>query len=233
MDTTKFEAAKSDEGRYRMLVEAVTDYAIYMLDPQGVVSSWNPAPDDSRAMSLPRSSATHFSNFYTEEDKAAGFPSARSKQPSAKESSRRRLAGPQGRHAFWAYVIIDPIRDDRRRSSIGFAKVTRDLTERREAERDLQRSEEQFRLLVQGVTDYAIYMLDPEGNVTSWNAGAQRIKGYAPEEIIGKHFSTILHGGGPRGRPAAAASRPRSAKAGSKGRAGASARTARDSGRTS
>ena len=89
---------------------------------------------------------------------------------------------------FWAYVIIDPIRDDNG-GLIGFAKVTRDLTECRQAEESLRKTQEQFRILVQGVTDYAIYLLSPEGEVTSLNAGAQKIKGDAPEEIIGKHFS--------------------------------------------
>ena len=89
---------------------------------------------------------------------------------------------------FWAYVVINSIRDEQG-NIIGFAKVTRDLTERRTAEEALRKSSEQFRLLVQGVTDYAIYLLDPQGHVTNWNVGAQRIKGYLPEEIIGSHFS--------------------------------------------
>ena len=85
-------------------------------------------------------------------------------------------------------MVIDPIRKPTG-ELIGFAKITRDLTERRAAEEELKKSQEEFRLLVLGVTDYAIYMLSPEGIVTNWNLGAQRIKGYAPEEIIGAHFS--------------------------------------------
>ena len=89
---------------------------------------------------------------------------------------------------FWCHVVIDPIRDSAG-GLIGFAKVTRDMTEQRAAEQTLKQSEQQFRLLVQSVTDYAIYMLDAQGRVSSWNLGAQRIKGYAPEEVIGQHFS--------------------------------------------
>jgi PAS domain S-box-containing protein len=89
---------------------------------------------------------------------------------------------------FWAAVVIDPIWSPSG-ELLAYAKITRDLTERKDAERQLKLSEEQFRLLVQGVVDYAIYMIDTEGNVTNWNLGAQRIKGYAPGEIIGRHFS--------------------------------------------
>lgn len=187
----KFEASQSAEGRYRMLVEAVTDYAIYMLDPTGIVSSWNPGARRFKGYEESEIIGEHFSRFYTDQDRKSELP-RRALETAAREGKfeaegwRVRKDGSR----FWAYVIIDPIKDSEGKL-VGYAKVTRDLTERRAAEAELRRSQEQFRLLVQGVTDYAIYLLSPEGKVASWNAGAERIKGYRPEEIIGQHFSVF------------------------------------------
>jgi PAS domain S-box-containing protein len=181
--------AHEDEGRYRLLVESITDYAIYMLDSDGVVTSWNPGAQRFKGYVADEIVGQHFSVFYTEADRAAGGPAkalaaAAQEGHFEREGWRVRKDGTR----FWAHVVIDPIKTDGG-ALIGFAKITRDLTERREAEAALRQSEQQFRLLVQGVADYAIYMLDRRGNVSSWNLGAERIKGYAPAEIIGQHFS--------------------------------------------
>ncbi len=189
MPSDRIESSLSDEGRYRLLIEAVTDYAIYMLDPSGIVTSWNPGAERFKGYTRDEILGQHFSRFYTEEDRSRGLPvralaTAANEGKFESEGWRVRKDGTR----FWAYVVIDPIRDASG-TLLGFAKITRDLTERRAAEETLRRSQEQFRLLVQGVSDYAIYMLDPEGRVNSWNLGAQRIKGYLPEEIIGSHFS--------------------------------------------
>jgi PAS domain S-box-containing protein len=185
----RFEASQSDEGRYRLLIDSITDYAIYMLDRSGRVTSWNPGAQRFKGYTASEIIGQHFSRFYTEEEREAGVPSlalrlAEEEGRFEREGWRVRKDGTQ----FWAHVVIDPIRSPEG-ELVGFAKITRDLTERRAAEESLRRSQEQFRLLVEGVTDYAIYMLDREGHVISWNTGAQRIKGYLPDEIIGRHFS--------------------------------------------
>jgi PAS domain S-box-containing protein len=181
--------AASMEGRYRLLVDAITDYAIYMLDTEGRISSWNAGAQRFKGYTESEILGEHFSRFYTPEDLAAGIPAKALSTAEAEgrfeaEGWRVRKDGER----FWAHVVIDAIRDQHGQL-LGFAKITRDLSERKAAEEVLKQSEEQFRLLVQGVTDYAIYMLDPTGHVSSWNAGAERIKGYRPEEIIGQHFS--------------------------------------------
>jgi PAS domain S-box-containing protein len=185
----RYTASLSDEGRYRLLIDAVTDYAIYMLDVNGIVSSWNPGARRFKGYEEAEIVGRHFSQFYTPEDRAANLPeralaAAREQGKFEDEGWRVRKDGTR----FWASAIIDPIRNPAG-DLVGYAKITRDLTERKAAEWVLRTSQEQFKRLVQGVTDYSIYMLSPEGLVTSWNAGAERIKGYAPGEIIGQHFS--------------------------------------------
>jgi len=174
---------------FRLLVQSIVDYAIYLLDPNGRVTSWNAGAEQIKGFQTDEILGQHFSKFYTEEDRKAGVPekvlkTARREGKFVGEGWRVRKDGSR----FWASVVIDRIKDDEG-NLIGFAKITRDMTEKREAEQALLEAERRFRLLVQGVTDYAIYMLDPDGRVTNWNAGAQRIKGYSPSEIIGDHFS--------------------------------------------
>ncbi|WP_456686039.1 PAS domain S-box protein [Bradyrhizobium sp. P5_C11_2] len=179
----------ADEQRFRLLVQSVTDYAIYMLDPTGIITSWNPGAERFKGYTEAEIIGQHFSRFYTEEDRQTGLPkralaTAANEGRFEQEGWRVRKDGTR----MWAHVIIDPIRDPSG-TLIGFAKITRDISGQKVAREALRQSEERFRLLVQGVTDYAIFMLSPGGFVTNWNAGAARIKGYTEAEIVGQHFS--------------------------------------------
>jgi PAS domain S-box-containing protein len=173
---------------HELLIQGVVDYAIFMLDPNGRIVTWNPGARKIKGYTAEEIIGENFSRFYTKEDREAGIPE-KALQLAAEtgrfttEAWRCRKDGSQ----FWAMVVIDPIHRDGK--LIGFAKVTRDMTEQRQAQLAALESERRFRLLVQAVTDYAIYMLSPEGRITNWNAGAERIKGFAASEIVGEHFS--------------------------------------------
>jgi PAS domain S-box-containing protein len=176
------------ERNFRLLIEGITDYAIYMLDLEGRVANWNSGAERIKGYKAREIVGQHFSVFYTPEDRAAGLPqkaleTARTENHFITEAWRVRKDGTR----FFASVVIDPIYE--KRKLVGFAKITRDITERQSALSDLSKSENQFRLLVGGVTDYALYMLDPTGIVSNWNAGGERIKGYSANEIVGQHFS--------------------------------------------
>ena len=179
----------SGDDSFRLLVAGVTDYEILMLDPAGFIKNWNAGTQRAKGYAASEIIGKHFSIFYPKDEQLAGRP-ARALRAAIDEGKfedegwRVRKDGTQ----FWASVVIDPIYDDSG-TLIGFAKITRDITERRAAQQALREREAQFQVLVQGVVDYAIYMLSPAGEVASWNAGAERIKGYSREEILGKHFS--------------------------------------------
>ncbi len=179
-----------DDG-HRLLVRNVRDYAIFTLDRTGHVVSWNAGAEHIKGYRAEDIIGRHFSVFYSDEDIAAGKPDRELATAVAEgrvedEGWRVRQDGSR----FWADVVITALFDDDG-TLRGFGEVTRDMTDRRTAEVARRASEELFRLLVQGVRDYAIFMLDPGGHIASWNAGAERIKGYRAEDIIGRHFSVF------------------------------------------
>jgi PAS domain S-box-containing protein len=169
----------------------VTEYAIFMLDTDGLVATWSLGAEKIKGYAASEIIGEHFSKFYPPEDVAAGKPErmlriAAEQGKVQDEGWRLRKDGQR----FWADVVITALRDETG-TIRGFGKVTRDLTERRLAEQQLREAEEKFHYLVDAVVDYAIFMLDPEGKVATWNPGAERAEGYTAEEIIGKHFGVF------------------------------------------
>ncbi|HEX2123632.1 MAG TPA: PAS domain-containing sensor histidine kinase, partial [Thermoanaerobaculia bacterium] len=174
-----------------LLIDAVQDYAIFILSPDGEIRSWNRGASRIMGYSEGEVLGRNFTLFYGPEDLAARKPQR--ELESALRDGRIEDEGWRVRKdgtRFWANTIITVLRDEDG-AHRGFAKVTRDMTAVREAEEQLRQSTEIFQLLVSSVRDYAIFMLDPEGNIATWNAGAERIKGYKADEIIGRHFSTF------------------------------------------
>ncbi|HTM53432.1 MAG TPA: PAS domain S-box protein [Pirellulales bacterium] len=179
------------EEHFGHLVAAVQDYAIFLLDAKGYIKSWNAGAARIKGYAANEIIGQHFSKFYLPEAIESRWPDEELRLASREghfedEGWRVRKDGTQ----FWANVVITALYEPDGQVR-GFLKITRDLTERKQAEEALRRSEERFRLLVDGVNDYAIFMLDPAGRVASWNTGAQRINGYAASEIIGQHFSNF------------------------------------------
>lgn len=187
-----YDALINSEKRFEILVTSISDYAIYLLDPDGQIVSWNAGAQRFKGYTADEIIGKHFSMFMSQQDRDAGVPVSILNQ--AASSGRFEAEGWRIRKdgsGFWANIVVDAIYNDAH-ELIGFAKITRDITERKSAHESLLESERRFRYLVEGVTDYAIYMLSPEGIVTNWNSGAQRIKGYLAEEVIGTHFSRFM-----------------------------------------
>jgi PAS domain S-box-containing protein len=189
-------ALVESEERFRLLVEPVKDYGIYMLDPEGRVVTWNEGAERSEGYKAAEVLGRNFSMFFLPEDADAGLP-AQELATAARdgrfetESWCLRRDGTK----FWALMTLTAIHGQDR-TLRGFAKVTRDMTTHKQATEDLRQanralveSEERFRLLVEPVKEYAIYMLDPEGRILTWNEGAERSKGYKASEVVGRNFA--------------------------------------------
>ena len=172
-----------------LLLQSIKDYAIFMLNPQGIIVSWNEGAKRIKGYTANEIIGKHFSIFYTQEDLDDKKPERELKIAIAtgkyeEEGWRVRKDG----SLFWVNVIITTVYNEKG-EHIGFSKITRDLTQRKYSEDQLKRSEERYRLLVQQVKDYGIFLLDTTGHISSWNEGAARINGYPLNEILGKHFS--------------------------------------------
>jgi PAS domain S-box-containing protein len=191
-------ATRTVTDQLRLLIEEQTDYAIFLLDPSGHIASWNAGAARLKGYRADEIIGRHFSIFYTDDAVARDHP-AHELEIAAREGRyeeegwRLRKDGSR----FWANVVITALREGG--ELIGYGKVTRDLTSRRLAEEQLRAMAtdleganarlEEFRTLVSGVRDYAIFMLDAGGHVRTWNPGAEKLKGYTETEIVGRHFS--------------------------------------------
>jgi PAS domain S-box-containing protein len=181
--------ALDDTRRLQLLIDGVTDYAVYLIDRDGRVASWNTGAKRLKGYEASEIVGRPYASFFTPEDRERGTPDVALKTAAAtgrweQEGWRVRKDGTR----FWALAVLDAVYGDDG-ELIGFAKVTRDITERLETRQRLNASESRFRQLVDAVVDYAIFQLDADGHVLTWNTGAEHIKQYSMHEIIGQHFS--------------------------------------------
>ena len=182
----------SSELRFAWLglwAESTSDFAVFALSLAGVVATWNPGGERMQGYRSGEIIGQPLALLYPPEDRVSGAPEAALHV--ATETGRHVEEGWRMRKdgtPFWANVAMTALRDSHN-TLVGFGTVISDMSEKKAAHDAVLKSERSFRLLVQGVTDYAIFMLSPDGHITSWNAGARRIKGYAEDEIIGSHFS--------------------------------------------
>ena len=177
--------------RLLLLIESAVDYAIYMISLDGLVVSWNSGAKRLKGYQPAEIIGRPYATFFTPEDRERGLPQHALR--TAAETGRFESEGWRVRKdgsRFWVLAVVDAIREEGD-EVIGFVKITRDMTEREQARQQLLESEARFRRLVEAVVDYAIFQLDPSGIITTWNSGAQRIKGYTADEIIGQHFSCL------------------------------------------
>lgn len=181
-----------DDASFRVFIESVRDYALFMLDPTGHILTWNSGAEAIKGYRAEEIIGRHFSVFYPPDSIESGLPAhelvvAAREGRFEDEGWRVRKDGTR----FWANVVITALRAPDG-SLTGYAKVTRDLTERRRHEEALRYNELRFRTLVEGVRDYAIFMLDPDGYIATWNAGAEQIHGFSANEVLGTHFSRLM-----------------------------------------
>jgi PAS domain S-box-containing protein len=188
-------ALLESENWFRLLVESVTDYAIYMLDPEGRVITWNVGAERSKGYKAEEILGRNFSIFFLPEDAKAGLPTDELAAAARlgryeTEAWRMRKDGTK----FWAFITLTAVRDPKGKLR-GFAKVTRDLTAQKAAEEALHSRNaqlERYRFIVGSVADYVIFTMDAEGRIDSWSDGARNVLGYNAEKALGREYSMVF-----------------------------------------
>lgn len=183
-------ARQSDE-RYRLIVESARDYAIFTLDSERRVTSWNPGAEVMTGYPASDMVGQSADRLFTPEDRELGVPvkEIQKAHDTGHCYNERWHVREDGRH-FWGSGVVMPLRDGT--SPPGALKILRDLTAQHQAEAARRQAEDRFELVVRSIDDYAIYMLDPQGHITTWNPGAERIKGFTSDEILGQHYEVCF-----------------------------------------
>jgi PAS domain S-box-containing protein len=183
---------RESEEHYRHIVEGARDYAILTADPDGVITGWSPGAEHVFGWSAGQAIGRNVAMTFVPEDRAAGAPEWE------RNVAREKGSAPDVRWHLCsggARVFIQGVTRalyDAAGQVRGFLKIGQDVTARHQMEEALRESDERFRTLIRNVRDYAIFMLSPEGLVTEWTEGAERVKGYRAEEVIGRHISLFF-----------------------------------------
>jgi PAS domain S-box-containing protein len=180
------------EQRFRLLVESLTDYAVFMIDLSGTITSWNAGVERVLGYTAQEFIGLHFASIFTPEDAAHGRPAQELERALATgRSDDKRIHLRKDGSRFPADGVVTAILDDAGAPQ-AFSKVMHDVTADQQASEALRESEERYRLLVENVRDYAMFLLDASGHVASWTPAAERMKGYRADEIIGQHFRVFF-----------------------------------------
>ncbi len=183
---------RADEEQFRLMVDAVKDYALLMLNPEGYVVSWNAGAERIKGYKADEIIGKHFSCFYTPEDKARGHPAEvleRASRAGKHEEEGWRMRKDGSR--FWAHLVLTAIRDEQG-TLRGYAKVTRDITERKQNEEALRQSEQRFTLAFEHAA-IGMALVSLEGRWLKVNAAVCKLSGYSAEELMQQTFQEITH----------------------------------------
>ncbi|HYJ65970.1 MAG TPA: PAS domain S-box protein, partial [Parafilimonas sp.] len=186
------EGLRSSEERLRLLIKSAKDYAIFSINLNRCIDTWNPGAENMFKYAEEEIKGKLGDILFTPEDQAAGAP-----EHEADTALKTGLAMNERWHMrkdgsyFYGSGSTMPVRD-KEGKAIGFVKIMRDLTESKKAEEALHASEERLRMTIDSVTDYAIINTNTERLITGWNTGAERIFEYKAEEVIGKPVDIIF-----------------------------------------